>query len=164
MSHVRTGILFVCLGNICRSPLAWGVFRHQARERGVLDRFDVESCGTGGWHAGNGADPRSVAVALRRGIPLDHVARQLNPASDFDRFSLVIPMDRANRTDLLRLGAKPERVRLMRSFDPTAQPINGEAPDVPDPYYGGEDGFEKVYEMLERACTGLLKEALATRR
>lgn len=154
---LRTGVLFVCLGNICRSPLAWGLFRHLAAERGVLDRFDVESCGTGGWHAGNAADPRSIAVSLRHGVPLDHIARQLDPARDFERFTWLIPMDRANRTDLLKLGAQPDRVRLMRSFDPLVAQA-GDGPDVPDPYYGGEDGFQKVYEMLDRACRGLLDE------
>lgn len=154
-------ILFICLGNICRSPLAWAIFRHHAARRGVLSEFEVESCGTGGWHAGEGADPRSIAIAARRGVPMEHTARQLDPESDFARFSLLIPMDRANRRDIIRLGADAARVRLMRSFDPTSP--GDEAPDVPDPYYGGEDGFDTVFEMLDRACAGLLDEVLRTR-
>lgn len=151
-------LLFVCLGNICRSPLAEGLFIHLARERGVLDRFRVDSAGTGAWHVGKPADPRSIAVARTHGVHLPSVARQVDPESDFERFDLILAMDRSNRTDLLDLGAPRERVRLMRSFDPTLTGVPEHDLDVPDPYYGRGDGFQRVYEMLLRATTGLLEE------
>lgn len=151
-------VLFVCLGNICRSPLAEGLFIHLARERGVLDRFRVDSAGTGAWHVGKSADPRSIAVARAHGVHLPSIARQVDPARDFERFDLVLAMDRSNRTDLLDLGAPRDRVRLMRSFDPTLTGAPEHDLDVPDPYYGHRDGFQRVYDMLLRATTGLLDE------
>jgi protein-tyrosine phosphatase len=155
------GVLFVCLGNICRSPLAEGLFIHLARERGVLERFRVDSAGTGAWHVGKPADPRSIAVARAHGVHLPSVARQVDPETDFVRFGLILAMDRSNRTDLLDLGAARERVRLMRSFDPTLVGASEQELDVPDPYYGDGDGFERVYEMLLRATTGLLDDFAA---
>lgn len=155
----RIGVLFVCLGNICRSPLAEAIFIHLARERGSADRFDVDSCGTGPWHVGNDADPRSIRVAARHGISLLHEARQLEPHTDFARFQLLIPMDRSNMRGVLAAGSRYDvsqsRVRLMRSFDPTLTPT-ADIPEVPDPYEGGDDGFEHVFHMLHRACGGLL--------
>jgi protein-tyrosine phosphatase len=153
----RTSLLFVCLGNICRSPLAKWIFTHQAKERGVLDRFTIDSCGTGGWHAGGPADPRSIAVALEHGLEIEHAARQIEPRVDFARFEYLLAMDRHNRDTMLTLGAPKERVILMRSFDPTLAGKREEYLDVPDPYHGGEDGFEKVYQMLWRACEGLIE-------
>jgi protein-tyrosine phosphatase len=153
----RTGVLFVCLGNICRSPLAEGTFIHRARQRGVLGRFDVDSCGTGAWHVGERADPRSLAVAARHGIELPSIARQLDPQRDFDRFQWLIPMDRSNRRALLAAGADPARARLMRSFDPALAAADEGAMEVPDPYEWAGDGFESVYQMLDAACTGLLE-------
>ncbi len=156
----RTGVLFVCLGNICRSPLAEGLFIHAARERGVLDRFDIDSCGTGDWHAGNPADPRSIAVARKHGIELPSRARQLRAAPDFERFEWVIAMDRSNQADLIAAGSKQGRTHLMMAFHADHAGKPSKAPDVPDPYYGGADGFDEVYEMLTGACEGLLKRAL----
>jgi protein-tyrosine phosphatase len=95
------GVLFVCLGNICRSPLAAAIFRKQASEREVLHRFHVESCGTGGWHAGEGADPRSLAVALRNAVPMEHTARQLEIRGDAARFATIVAMDRSNKRGIL---------------------------------------------------------------
>lgn len=152
MSDEPRRVLFVCLGNICRSPLAEGVFQHLAAQRGVLERFRVDSAGTGGWHAGNPADPRSAAVARKHEIDLPSRARQVRPA-ETDDWDLVLAMDRQNMDDLIGLGFHPDRVRLMRSFDASA----GDA-DVPDPYYGGPEGFDDVYAMLVRACEGLLDE------
>lgn len=155
----RIGVLFVCLGNICRSPLAEGIFAHLACERGVLDRFDIDSCGTGAWHVGHDADSRSIRVAGNYGITLVHEARQLDPHTDFARFHLLLPMDRSNMRGLLAAGSRyavnPARIRLMRSFDPT-QPATSDIPEVPDPYEGSDDGFERVFHMLHRACGGLL--------
>lgn len=147
-------VLFVCLGNICRSPLAEGVMRHLVRERGLDDRVEVASAGTGAWHVGEAPDPRSRAVAELNGVSLEgQAARKIRPA-DFRDFTRVVAMDRANLRDLKSLappGARAE-VRLLRDFDPEG------TGDVPDPYYGGEDGFVNVYAMVERSCRRLLDE------
>lgn len=154
-----TRIVFVCLGNICRSPLAEGLFVHLAHERGVADRFVVDSCGTGDWHVGNPPDPRSVAVAAKYGVELPSRARTWDDARDPEAFDLFVPMDGQNKRDIVRRGAPTERVRLMREWDAQA---NGEKAggglDVPDPYYGGDDGFDKVYAMLRRSCEAMLDE------
>ncbi len=158
-SEPKLGVLFVCLGNICRSPMAEGVFIHLARKRGVLERFDVDSCGTGRWHVGNPPDHRAVAVAFRRGIQLPSIARQLDPKTDFKRFELILAMDRANRDALLVAGAPPEQLYLLRQFDRTTEGHQETGLEVPDPYFGPEDddeGFERVLDMLETACEGLL--------
>jgi protein-tyrosine phosphatase len=151
-------VLFVCLGNICRSPLAKAVFTDAARRRSVDHLFDIDSCGTGHWHAGEGADRRAIHAAANHGLTLIHTARQLEPTSDFVRFQLVVAMDRENRKSLLARGAAPERVRLMRSFDGR---LTGDH-DVPDPYYGTGDGFETVFQMLTTACEGLLDQLLSS--
>lgn len=142
-------LLFVCLGNICRSPMAEGIFLHLARQRGLSDRFIVDSAGTGGWHVGKRPDSRALSTAKQYGVELPSLARQVSP-SDFNEFDLVLAMDRSNRDDLLALGGT--NVKLVRSFDAS---LKGEH-NVPDPYYGDGDGFVKVYEMLTRACEGLI--------
>ncbi|MCB9836469.1 MAG: low molecular weight phosphotyrosine protein phosphatase [Phycisphaera sp.] len=130
--------------------MAEGIFLHLANEKGLSDRFIVDSAGTGAWHVGKRPDSRALATANRFGIELPSVARQVSP-SDFEAFDLILAMDRSNRADLEDLGVT--NVRLMRSFDAT---LTGEY-DVPDPYYGDGDGFVKVYEMLTRACDGLIE-------
>ncbi|MEZ6165340.1 MAG: low molecular weight protein-tyrosine-phosphatase [Phycisphaerales bacterium] len=148
-----TGVLFICLGNICRSPLAEGIFTHLVEQRGLSDRFRIDSCGTGGWHAGNPPDPRSVLVASKNGLDLTRLrARKFDPQRDPIEFDWLIPMDRQNEIDIIELGTPADKVRLMRSFDRSLSKPS----DVPDPYYGGDDGFDKVYEMLVRACEGML--------
>lgn len=155
-------VLFVCLGNICRSPLAKAIFAHQARAKGLLQRYRIDSCGTGHWHVGGPADPRSVAIALEHGVELPHVARQVDPEDDFEAFTHIIAMDQRNHADLLDLGAPRSRVFLMRSFDPTLAGAPPHRLDVPDPYSGSAEGFRHVYDMLWRACEGL-HEALGRR-
>lgn len=162
-SRPQTGILFVCLGNICRSPLAEGVFTHLARVRGVDNLFVVESCGTGGWHVGEPPDARSIDVARKNKIELISRARTLEPAEDFERFDLLVPMDRQNRKDLIAEGAPPDRVRLLRSFDPALAGADEHALDVPDPYWDEEDGFDAVFAMIRSACTGMLDELVRQR-
>lgn len=157
---VKVGVLFVCLGNICRSPLAKGVFQHMVRERGVADSVEIDSCGTGGWHAGGGADPRTIAVMAANGVPLEHIARQFRGPHDVDQFDYVLGMDRANLREMVRMGASQDRVMLLRSFDPLMAGKADHEMEVPDPYYGGEDGFRKVYEMVTRACEGLYTAVL----
>jgi len=148
-----TGVLFVCLGNICRSPLAEGIFVHLARERGVLDRFQIDSCGTGAWHAGERADPRSIAVAAKHGIELPSIARKFEARTDPQHFDWLIPMDRQNHRDLLEAGVPESKLKLMLDFHPDPP-----TREVPDPYYGGPDGFDKVYEMLTVACEAVLDQ------
>jgi protein-tyrosine phosphatase len=149
----RTSVLFVCLGNICRSPLAEGVFRHLTTLAGLADRFEIESAGTGGWHVGEQPDARSRMVAKQHGVELDSRARQVVP-EDFERFDFIVAMDHENLRTLQRMAAaagSDAEVALLRSYDPAA-----DGDEVPDPYYGGASGFETVYEMVLRSCQGLL--------
>lgn len=160
-------ILFVCLGNICRSPLGKAVFVAVARDRGVVDQFHVDSCGTGSWHVGGDADPRTLAVARKYHIPISHRARQLAPLYDFAKFDLILAMDRRNVQDIIRVGGDADagKVRRLREFDPAFHSAGGhpdDALDVPDPYYGGADGFDRMYHMIRAACDGLLNQLLST--
>lgn len=144
-------ILFVCLGNICRSPSAEAVMRGLLLSED-LDGFEVDSAGTGDWHVGNPADPRAIAAAADRGVEITGAARQVR-SSDFEEFDLVLAMDRSNLDDLLALdGADPAKVRLFRE-------LAGEGDlDVPDPYYGAEDGFGEVLDILETGCQTILND------
>jgi protein-tyrosine phosphatase len=149
-------ILFVCLGNIVRSPLAEGLFRSQAEKAGLNGKYEVDSAGTGGWHVGEPPDPRMQRVAARRGLVYTHRGRQFHPA-DFERFDLILAMDRDNEADLLAMARLPghrQKVRLLRAYDPEGGP----KAQVPDPYYGGIDGFEEVYSVVERSVKGLIEE------
>lgn len=148
-------LLFVCLGNICRSPLAEGVFLHLAEAEGVADAFEVDSAGTGDWHVGSPPDDRSIRVARAKGIRLPSIARQV-ARFDFEDFDLVLGMDHANHRDLLRLAPRQQqgKVRLLREWDPDAA---GDL-EVPDPYYGGIDGFENVLAICQRSCSALLAQ------
>jgi protein-tyrosine phosphatase len=146
---------FVCMGNICRSPVAKGVFLHLAREHNISNRFIIDSCGVSGWHQGSPADPRSVQSAAVHGVMFEHAARKVR-ANDFTTFDLLLAMDLANVSELIRQGAPPVKVRLLRSFDPALDGLPDESLQVPDPYYGGDGGFEEVFQMLWRANTGLI--------
>jgi protein-tyrosine phosphatase len=148
-------LLFVCMGNICRSPTAEGVMRSLLREEGLEDEIEIDSAGTGGWHAGDPPDTRATDAASRRGITLEGAARQIRPA-DFEDYDLVLAADRENLHDLREIAPDDaqEKIRLLRSFDPES---HGDL-DVPDPYYGGPGGFEEVLDLVEAACRGLLEE------
>jgi low molecular weight protein-tyrosine phosphatase len=155
-------ILFVCMGNICRSPTAEGVMRRLLEEERLADRVHVESAGTGAWHVGAPPDERATLAARRRGVTLTGEARQVT-VDDFRDFDLLIAMDRSNLRELLVIAPgdeAAEKVRLLREFDPAA---SGNL-DVPDPYYGGDRGFETVLDMVEAACRGLLDELRAADR
>ena len=150
-------ICFVCLGNICRSPTAHGVMARLVDDAGLTAAIAIDSAGTAAYHVGELPDERSRAAARRRGIELTHRARQFIRA-DLDRFDLVVAMDLMNLGRLKELAGDrtaPPLV-LLRSFDPTAEP----GAEVPDPWGGGDDGFEEVLDQCERACTGLLAHVL----
>lgn len=151
----KIGVLFVCLGNICRSPLAEGVFREIVSEEGLTDRFHIDSAGTSDYHTGDSPDPRTVSEAKRRGLLLEHAARQIRSA-DLEKFDYVIAMDASNLGKVERLAKSVPRhaeLHLLRAFDDEA----GDDLEVPDPYFGGPDGFADVHDMVERACRGLLE-------
>ena len=150
-------LLFVCLGNICRSPAAEGVFLHLIKTRGLEDQFMVDSAGTGSWHVGNPADRRMQAAANRRGIQLPSRARQID-LNDLETFDLVLTMDQDNLHAVNGLareaGARATaRIQPMLSYGRRYSEA-----EVPDPYYGGEAGFEHVLDLLEDACEALLEE------
>ncbi|WP_067224447.1 low molecular weight protein-tyrosine-phosphatase [Stappia indica] len=148
-----TAILFVCLGNICRSPLAEGILRHRIEAAGLSATISVDSAGTASWHTGRSPDPRSIAVAARNGIDLtSQRARQVAPA-DFTRFDMILAMDADNLTELRARSPAGSRTQLRRFL----------GRDVPDPYYGGPDGFDHVFRMLDEGCAALVSELSASR-
>ncbi len=153
-------VLFVCLGNICRSPLAEGVFKQHVKEAGLENKFLIESAGTSGWHIDQSPDPRSIEVAKVNGIHLDSLGRKAI-SMDFELFDYIIAMDYNNFSDLKNLPGSSKdgaaKLYLMRDFDDL-----GKGEDVPDPYYGGDDGFVHVYEILDRSCQNLLNEIKKT--
>ena len=149
-------VLFVCLGNICRSPLAEGIFKQLVKEEGLEHRIAVDSAGTSGWHIDEPPDPRTIEVAQKNGVEIDHYGKKAM-ARDFERFDYIIAMDSSNYEDLEMLrGHSPNgraQLFLMRDFDDI-----GKGEDVPDPYYGGPDGFDHVFELLERSSRNLLEK------
>ena len=155
-------ITVVCLGNICRSPIGEVVLRDRISAAGLGDLVAVDSAGTGDWHLGEGADPRTLAVLDAHGYDHDHTARQITPHW-FASIDLALAMDESNYANLERLIARSGQdteLRMMRSFDPTLAHLPEPHPDldVPDPYYGGPDGFTEVLQMIERASDGLTTE------
>lgn len=160
MTASPTRVLFICLGNICRSPAAEGVFLHRLEQEGLQGAFEVDSAGTGHWHVGNAADPRMRNAASRRGIHLPSRARQLEPA-DLIRFDHILTMDDDNLSAVMAMARRhPASARIAPI---TAHCRRHRAGEVPDPYYGGADGFDAVLDLLEDACEGLLEDLLAQR-
>ncbi len=151
---MKTRILFVCLGNICRSPAAEGVLRAMAEHRGCADRLEIDSAGTYGGHAGDLPDARMRRAALARGYRLTHRARRVRE-EDFDRFDLLIAMDDNNYEDLFRLApSRQDGEKIFRMVE-FCRNHPGQS-YVPDPYYEGHEGFERVLDLLEDGCAGLL--------
>jgi protein-tyrosine-phosphatase len=150
-------ILMVCLGNICRSPLAEGAMQAWIDKLGLRDRFQVDSAGTAGYHVGERPDPRSVQVAKAHGISLNHAARQFS-VEDFYAFDAVLVMDRSNYNDVLRL-ARHEGDRMKVSLLASHEPSHG--PSVLDPYYGELSGFEEVYQQVSACSQALLEKLIA---
>jgi len=148
-------ILFVCMGNIIRSPLAENLFRQQAEAAGLNGKYEVDSAGTGSWHAGESPDARMRRTAARHGLVYDGAARQVR-LSDFDSFEIILAMDTENRRELRARVRRPDqmrKIRLLRDFDPASGPNAS----VPDPYYGGDEGFEETYRIVEAGVRGLLE-------
>ena len=147
-------ISFVCLGNICRSPLAQGVFQDLVNREKLDHKVFISSAGTGNWHIGNLPDERMRQTAQSKGIKLESRAQQFQ-SKDFNRFNLVLAMDHSNLIRLSEISPStlpPDKLMLFRSFDPESN----DDQDVPDPYYGGAKGFEEVYSMVKRTCPPLL--------
>jgi len=150
---MKIKVLFVCLGNICRSPSAEAIFRGYVEKKGLGDAFEIDSAGTSGYHQGEPADARMRRHASKRGYQLTSLSRKFDPNSDFDHFDIIIAMDRDNLHDLQQMARNKEdeeKLVLMTDFC-TVFDYNY----VPDPYYGGEQGFELVIDLLEDASSGL---------
>jgi protein-tyrosine phosphatase len=147
----RLSVVFVCTGNICRSPIAEKVFVHELEQAGLADAVHVSSAGTGNWHVGSPADERAAAVLRATGYQVDHIARQVD--AEQLGADLVVALDNSHRRALQSLVPEPDRVRLLRSFEPDA-PAGAE---VPDPYYGDDDGFATVLAMIRAAMPGMVE-------
>lgn len=151
----KISVLFVCLGNICRSPTGEGVLKAMAAKRGLDGRLEIDSAGTIGYHAGNPADRRMSAAAAKRGYSLDSISRRITPA-DLERFDYILAADSDNLFDLHsldRTGKHRDKIKLLTDYHPDPS-----VDHVPDPYYGGPQGFELVLDLVEQCCSNLLDE------
>lgn len=157
----KVSVLFVCLGNICRSPTAHGVFQGMVDGSGFADAIEVDSAGTGDWHIGHSPDQRTAQVAATKGYDLSKLQARLVTGDDFCQFDYIIAMDRANLSDLKHMQPADYTGHLGLFLDFSMQKAYTE---VPDPYYGGEDGFELVFNLVEEASRGLLQHILANRQ
>lgn len=152
-------VMFVCLGNICRSPTAHGIFAAMVQEAQLQEHISIDSCGTSGWHIGNPPDPRSIAMAAARGVDLSNLkASQIQP-EDFRNFDYILAMDHQNLVDLQSIAPanSTARVELLLALDEDSV-----VREVPDPYYGGEEGFELAVELIEAASAKLLSHIRST--
>ncbi len=157
---MKTKVLFVCLGNICRSPAAEAVFLFKLKEKKLLDKFEVDSAGTGAWHAGNPADSRMRKAALERGIKIKSIARQIT-LEDFNKFDLILTMDNSNLKDVNDLSNELVAPCNAKIYSIIKFAKNTDFLEVPDPYYGGEKGFDQVLDLLDDAINGLILDIIS---
>jgi protein-tyrosine phosphatase len=158
-SMEKKAVLFVCLGNICRSPMAEAIFNHKIREQGLDHVLSADSCGTGNYHIGAQPDPRTIANARKNKVSIEHCARQLS-LTDFDSFDYIMAMDHSNFQNINRLANSPAhraKITLMRDFDPLHK-----GAEVPDPYFGGEEGFQEVFQILDRTMDNFIDHLVRT--
>ena len=153
-------VLFVCLGNICRSPLAEGAFREHVNSRRLHSHFVIDSAGTGGYHAGEAPDPRSIKIAETMGIDISRQSSRKLKRTDFDEFDYIIAMDRSNLRDIKARQSAHSNSRISLMLDE----LERKGQDVPDPYYGGSDGFRHVWELVDEATNALLERILGESR
>ncbi len=153
-NHLNTSVLFVCMGNICRSPTAEGVFRHIVKQAGMQDKIIIDSAGTHAYHIGESPDKRSQTKARENGVDLSGQTARKVTVEDFDRFDYIIAMDRSNLEDLKRLATQEHHQKISLFMDFAENWDNSE---VPDPYYGGSNGFQEVFDMVTSASNGLLE-------
>ena len=153
---MKKRVLFVCLGNICRSPSAEAVFNSILEDRGLQEQIECDSAGTTGYHAGETADKRMQYHAIQRGYRLTSIARPIDPEVDFDKFDYIVGMDDNNVWDLRKMARTPED--LDKIYKMTDFFTGRRYQSVPDPYYGGDDGFELVLDILEESCSGLMND------
>jgi protein-tyrosine phosphatase len=154
-------VLFVCLGNICRSPLAEAVFKHKVKERELEHLFEIDSCGTSNYHIGDPPDSRTIANAVKNGISIQHLGRQLC-VDDLSYYDVILAMDNANVQSIRGLKSANDfahKIQLMRNYDP-----DNKGAEVPDPYHGNENNFQDVFEIVNRSADALLNDLMASRR
>jgi protein-tyrosine phosphatase len=159
--NMRTRILMVCLGNICRSPLAEGILRHKLQEAGITD-VEVDSAGTSGWHSGENPDKRSVQNARAHGIDISKLVSRQFTHTDFDTFDLIFVMDSSNHRDVIALARTDADKRKVELLLNKKWPGKNKA--VPDPYFGGENGFEEVFHLVSDACDAVVEELKSSRK
>jgi protein-tyrosine phosphatase len=154
LTMTKAKILFVCLGNICRSPLAEAIFKDKIRNHALDAYFEADSCGTSNYHIGDPPDSRTIANARKNGVAISHLGRQLC-TNDLEAYDYILAMDKSNYQNILKLANAQQysgKVALMRNYDPV-----GKGEEVPDPYYGGEKNFQEVFEILDRSMEGFIK-------
>tara|TARA_Y100001970_G_scaffold132360_1_gene163284 strand:+ start:18845 stop:19318 length:474 start_codon:yes stop_codon:yes gene_type:complete len=155
----KTSVLFVCLGNICRSPAAEAIFLKKIEDKGIADKFIVDSAGTGSWHVGKGADERMKLAAQKRNVDIKSKARQIR-IDDFKKFNYILTMDDSNYRDVLKMKNNESSVDFSKIIRIQEFALNFTEKEVPDPYFGGDEGFDNVLNILEDSISGFLKSLI----